>query len=183
MNTKAAVLEAVLAARHAGIRSRDIQIEGARVVVQALNQLSGQGLIAKVELAERNRSNGHPVVVWYGREFAPANAVSGQFARQAQQARAKARAKARESGAIEQPKGPRMDFWNGAPRRAPTAQAAQEQPVIVPPDVKITRGASHPVDSRYQVGPGENPWGCGFGALKPGQYVTKAVSAAAMAVS
>lgn len=54
--------------------------------------------------------------------------------------------------------------------------------VYLPPDLVIKCGPSHPVDSRYQVAPGERVRGAGFAALRPGQYVDRAVSAAARAV-
>lgn len=54
--------------------------------------------------------------------------------------------------------------------------------VIVPAHVKVTVGPCHPVDARYQCEPGARVVGCGFAALKPGQYIAEAHGLAARAV-
>lgn len=67
-------------------------------------------------------------------------------------------------------------------RKPPPVKLTPATEVIVPAHVKVTVGPCHPVDARYQCEPGERVWGCGFAALKPGQYIAEAHGLAARAV-
>lgn len=53
---------------------------------------------------------------------------------------------------------------------------------IITSETKVTICPAPLVDHRYQVKPGEQVWGCGFAALRPGHYPEAATSAAARAV-
>lgn len=57
------------------------------------------------------------------------------------------------------------------PSAAPAAPAAPAQPVITEA-TRITRGPSWTHDPRFTCAPGEQPFGAGFAAVKPGFDIT-----------